>query len=390
MEAWSVHTLYQKAKAAHGNEVAADLQGYATQLRNSALPVIFSLKHLAKITQVDYRMLYETVARRRESANYRIFAIRKRSGGRRFIHTVSGKLFLVQKFVYTKILKQLKPHTCSYAFHSTGGIRKCAAQHCGARWLFQYDLENFFYTVNEIDVYQIFKKLGYKNLLSFELAHLCTTTHLPKQVRLKVRYRKDYDLCNEIKVPYRIGGAGKYAGVLPQGAPTSPMLSNLVAENLDNRLSKFAIDNGLVYTRYADDITLSAIDISRDISIGRIHCQIISIIRKCGFKENAKKFRIAGPGSKKMVLGLLVDAEQPRISKEMYKRIDRHLYAASKFGLADTAKHQGFDSAYGFYNHLHGLICYVKDVDVVKWEEFNERFSNITPPLEDNLIRGFL
>ena len=90
MEAWSVHTLYEKAKAEHNDEVAVDLRRYANHLRKSELPVIFSLKHLAKITQVDYKVLHDTVARRRESANYRIFAIRKRSGGRRFIHTVSG------------------------------------------------------------------------------------------------------------------------------------------------------------------------------------------------------------------------------------------------------------------------------------------------------------
>jgi len=390
MEAWSVHTLYQEAKAAHGNEVAADLQGYATQLRNSGLPVIFSLKHLAKITQVDYKVLHDTVARRRESANYRMFPIKKRSGGRRFVHAVSGNLLLIQKFINTLILKQRNLHPCSYAFHSSGGIRKCAAQHCGAKWLFQYDLENFFYSVDEIDVYRIFRQFGYRNLLSFELAHLCTTTHLPKHIEMKFRYRKDFDLCNEIKVPYRIGGDGKHVGVLPQGAPTSPMLSNIAAEKLDIQLYKFAIENGLVYTRYADDLTFSARDLSKKVSIGEIHRQIISVIRRCHFRENVKKIRIAGPGSKKIVLGLLVDGEEPRISKEMYHRIDRHLYAALKFGLAETAKHEGFDSSYGFYNHTHGLICYVKDVDTARWNEFNIRFSRITPPLEDNLIGGFL
>ena len=115
------------------------------------------------------------------------------------------------------------------------------------------------------------------------------------------------------------------------------------------------------------------VEINYDYSSSRELISIIALIR------------IAGPGSKKMVLGLLVDGDRPRISKEMYKRIDHHLYAGSRFGLVDTAMHEGFDSAYGFFNHLRGLICYVKDVDVNKWNEFNERFSIIKHPLEDNL-----
>jgi RNA-directed DNA polymerase len=228
MENWSAHTLYERAEAKLGQKVAAGLQLYATQLNNRRLPVIFTLGHLAKITQVDYKFLRDTVDRRRESANYRMFAVKKRSGGRRFIHAVSGKLLAVQQFINTEILQQLLPHPCSYAFHPKGGIRKCAAQHCGAKWLFQYDLTDFFYDVTEIDVYRIFRNLGYRNLLSFELAHLCTTTHLPRHIKVELKCREDCGLFEENNIPYKIGGESKYIGVLPQGSPTSPMLSILL------------------------------------------------------------------------------------------------------------------------------------------------------------------
>jgi RNA-directed DNA polymerase len=374
METWSVHHLFGKAQEKLGTETAFELRKYAQRLMNVRLPVIFSLGHLAEITQSDYQFLRDTVRRKREAANYKMFAVKKRSGGRRFIHAVSGQLISVQKFINTEILQTISPHPCSYAFHRSGGIRDCAATHCGAKWLFQYDLSDFFYDINEKDVFQVFERLGYRKLFSFELARICTTTRLPRHLNryLRVRNgRSDEDL------PYKQSDS---IGVLPQGAPTSPMLSNLVAENVDTRLNDLAVKNGLVYTRYADDLTLSATNLPQKMSIGDIHRRIVGIIRTCGFRENEKKTRIAGPGSKKIVLGLLVDGERPRISKETYKRIDRHLYASERFGIAQTAGHEGFDSAYGFYNHLSGLVAFVNDVDEKRGEEFRKRMEKISIP----------
>lgn len=374
MEAWSVHHLFDKAQEKLGSETAIELRKYAQRLMTVRLPVVFSLGHLAEITHTEYQFLRDTVRRKREATNYKMFAVMKRSGGRRFIHAVSSQLISVQKFINEEILQKISPHPCSYAFHRSGGIRACAAAHCGARWLFQYDLANFFYDINEKDVLQIFDRLGYRSLLSFELARICTTTHLPKHLNRYIRSRNSR---SDEGMPYK---TSDFIGVLPQGAPTSPMLSNLVAENLDIRISDFAGKNGFVYTRYADDLTLSASSLPQKMSIGNIHRRIVGIIRSCGFRENQKKIRIAGPGSKKIVLGLLVDGERPRISKETCKRIDRHLYASEKFGIVQTAAHEGFDSAYGFHNHLSGLVAFVSDVDKEKGTEFKKRMERIPIP----------
>ena len=170
-------------------------------------------------------------------------------------------------------------------------------------------------------------------------------------------------------------------GVLSQGASTSPMLSNLAALELDTSLTRFSDKYGFVYTRYADDLTFSvSSELPAKISIGAIHQAIIKLINQSGFKENSKKTRVSGPGAKKIVLGLLVDGQIPRISKEAFKRIDRNLYAASKYGLVDVAKHESFDSAIGFYNHLRGLVAFVKDVDLERWKLFNERFESLKLP----------
>jgi RNA-directed DNA polymerase len=260
--------------------------------------------------------------------------------------------------------------------------------HCEARWIFQFDLTNFFYDVTEIDVFRIFHGLGYRALLAFELARLCTTTHLPYGVkRLFLHSSKSVvsllhgqnpppDEDEAYPYPERAG----FAGVLPQGAPTSPMLSNLAARKLDDALNQYALENGFVYTRYADDIAISASHLNSARSVGKIQRNIIHRIRKCGFNENIQKTRVAGPGSKKTVLGLLVDGRTPRLSRETCHRIDRLLHASIKYELAPVAAHEGFESAYGFFNHMSGLIAFVRDVDRQRWEEFSERFKMIKPP----------
>lgn len=377
MEPWSVHHLVQNAETALGKEPALDLKQYAQRLMHANLPVIFTLKHLAKIVGVDYAFLRATVERRRESANYHMYAIKKRSGNRRFIHAVSDQLFTIQQFINAEILQKIKPHPASYAFHTEGGIRKCASVHCGARWLFQFDLSNFFHDISEADAYFVFQEAHYRPLLAFELARICTTTRLPQHLKFLLKPHRQ--IVGKTYAFYR--DHSKAVGVLPQGAPTSPMLSNLVSIELDEQMTELAVQHGLAYTRYADDLTLSASqDLPQNISVGQIHRLVIGTIRKCGFKENVNKTRIAGPGSKKVVLGLLVDGDIPRISKETYKRIDRHLHATLKYGLAEVAAHEKFDSTLGFYNHLGGLVSFVKDVDRVRWRLFNDRFSRIPTP----------
>lgn len=378
MEAWSVHHLSQQAATTLGRQQSDDLKAYALQLMRAGLPVIFTLRHLSKITGINYSLLRATVERRREAANYRMFAVRKRSGGKRHIHAVTGDLFQVQQFINSEILQKMKPHPASFAFHATGGIRACASMHCGARWMFQFDLSNFFYYVNEAKIYSIFKDVGYRSLLAFELARLCTTTRLPRHLRGLLwsglhRYSsEDYKFYFD---------KSRAVGVLPQGAPTSPMLGNFAAQNLDRELTSYTDQHGMVYTRYADDLTISLCDDLPDgVSVGSVLRAVVGMIRRNGFKENPKKTRVAGPGSKKLVLGLLVDGAEPRLSRQVYKRVDRHLHAIRKYGLQDVASHEGFDSPVGFYNHIAGLIAFVNDVDKTRWEEFHKRFRDVESP----------
>lgn len=375
MEAWSIHHLIKEANK-QGNlsqESIINLQCYAQNLIKNNVPVIFTLMHLAFIANLNYDFLYGTVSRRFDKSNYRMFSIRKRNGKHRFIHAAIKKLHLLQDYINKEILQKVPTHPSSYAFNKNGGILKCAQMHCGCRWLLQFDLKDFFFSITEANVYNVFKSLGYRDILAFELARICTTTHLPRSYNIP---RNKY---NNMYKQYKCS----LIGVLPQGAATSPALSNLVAKNLDMDLQEYAQNIGFVYTRYADDLTFSSVNLPPNLSINTIRKQIINIIRKNHFMENKEKIRIAGPGAKKMVLGLLVDGNKARISKEGFRRIEGLLYIINKFGLESVANNRGFNSAYGLMKHLIGLMAYLKDIDSDKYNKMKPIFLEIKKKYND-------
>lgn len=375
MDNWSAHHVYRVASDRLGNAAAEDLARYTQRLRRRGLPVVYTLGHLAQITGVRYKTLQESVARRREAANYRLFNIRKRSGGKRSVHAVSRELARVQQFINEEILQRVQPHAASYAFHPSGGVTRCASAHCGARWLFQYDIEDFFFNINEIDVYDVFLGFGYRRLLAFEMARLCTTLRRPDaQWTLKLAPGLAW---MEYPPVYNFY-ANHWLGVLPQGAPSSPMLANLVCRRLDEKLTGLTDKFAMVYTRYGDDIAVScARALDRRSEVPHVHRRMRECIQSEGFTLNARKTRISGPGARKLVLGLLVDGDSPRLSKYSRHRIERLLHACETYGLVKTAKHEGFDSPTGLHNHLGGLTAYALDVDPSLGARYRSRFALI-------------
>lgn len=385
MDNWPTHHIVKESEEHLGAVAAADLGVYVSNLRRRNLAPIISLGHLAKITGVSYTFLRLTVQRRRDFANYKIFSIGKRNGKLRYIHSPCKNLLLVQKFLNEEVLQKRKPHEASYAFHQSGGIRACAEVHCGATWLLSFDIKNFFYNINEIDVYDEFLNLGYTKLLSFELARICTTTFAPAWWNPESSFINKYILGDPDR--YKFYKSLCSLGCLPQGAPSSPMLSNLVATRLDHNLSYFAKKNGLIYSRYADDISFSCGGrLKRKNNPGRHVAKIYDEILGCGFTPNKSKTRIAGPGSQKKILGLLIDGPKPRLSKPIRKRIERHLYISNKFGIEKASEHEGFRSPFGYYNHLAGLLAYVKDVDFDFWIKYKKLYRNIDSPILNEKI----
>ena len=142
------------------------------------LPALLTLNHLATRTGADYQTLRSIIHCSENS--YRHFRIRKRSGGHRVISVPEPTLMMVQRWIATYILNPQPVHHCSFAFKPKASIVRCAARHVGARWLIKLDVAGFFGSITEIQVYRVFRSLGYQPLVAFELARL--TTHAPAKV----------------------------------------------------------------------------------------------------------------------------------------------------------------------------------------------------------------
>ncbi len=340
-------------------------------------PGILSLNHLSKRSGVDYFLLRQIVTRSSDRF-YKKFSIRKKSGGRRFIHVPFPGLSKVQKWIHQHILTHKRPHESSFAFSRGGSIVKCAAKHSGARWLIKMDIKGFFESISEIQVYRVFKSIGYQPLVTFELARICT---VPVSAEFSPRRGDSVWRVNKYnkKIP---SYSAKIMGYLPQGAPTSPMLSNLVMVDVDHRITNIANKFGLTYTRYSDDFTFSTRSNQFDrIKASDLVKQIGVLLHANGFRPQHRKTLVVPPGSRKIVLGLQVDGAVPTLRREFKDNLRQHLYYLEKFGPHDHSERRKFESMWGMKRHIKGLIDFSKMVDHSYAEKMLLKFNSIEWPI---------
>jgi RNA-directed DNA polymerase len=337
------------------------------------LPAILSLGHLAKKAGVEYSALRNYSARS-ASEPYLRFTIRKRSGGRRYISVPDRNLKRVQSWIARQLLRQIPVHPASSAFGPDDSTVKCAAQHCGARWLVKLDIADFFGSISEIQVYRVFRSLKYSPLVSLELARICTD-----RVPQSEKYRMS--AWQSKGKNYKVGAYQQHVlGRLPQGAPTSPALSNLAMRQLDTEIFRIASEYGLTYTRYSDDMTFSTTeDFSRVLGV-EVISKVARALKRNGLFLNKKKSTIVPPGARKVVLGLLVDREAPALPREFKDRLRQHIYHLKKHGIDNHVARREFDSIGGAYRYLLGTINYAHMVDAEFAANIRAEFDNLPWP----------
>lgn len=330
-------------------------QGYL--LNGINMPVIFSLAHLAQLSRTLYSDLHGFVSRAdlgRENYPYRNFTIAKRSGGRRWISVPAPQLMAAQQWINENILCNAPAHSAAFAYVPKRRLKDHALQHCGADWVVKLDIKDFFGNISERQVFDVFLSLKFHRLLSFEMARLCTRV-APK----RTGSRWNNADANRVGIPEY---SCSFVGFLPQGAPTSPALSNLICFEMDGELQALAEQGMAVYTRYADDIYFSFSGGTRQRAL-EIKREAAKILWKYGFTENQAKSRIIPPGARKIVTGLIANDLKPSIPKEMRDTIKMHLFFAKKCGISAHCQQRKFQSIIGFKNFLLGLIGHVKSVD---------------------------
>lgn len=352
------------------DELLASAIAQARAVEVSGAPAIVTLRHLAARMDVDYRYLRSVIANR-AGDRYRDFSISKRGGGGRRIAVPEPRLMAVQRWIVREILRGRPVHPDSHAYAAGSSIVSCAQRHCMGGWLVKLDIHDFFESVPERSVYDVFRAIGYQPLVSFELARLCTRPWVdPPDERRDARTVRNH-AARGIELYRR-----ELTGHLPQGAPTSPMLSNLACIGLDERLSALARSARLAYTRYSDDLTFSGPPgtFDRKNAIGVVD-RVREILRSHGFRMHEKKISIVPPGGRKVVLGLLVDRERPRLPGELRRRLADHVRGVEGFGIAGHAVERNFEAPTGMVNHIAGLLRFARDVEPEFADPLRARFE---------------
>lgn len=360
-----------------------------TAKTNTKLPPVFTLRHLAHLADVDYGLLRVIVSRHNPNP-YRLFQIRKRPsemGEKRYriIAVPDPHLLKTQRWITQKILSKADPHSASTAFSKGDTLLATAEPHCLSRWLIKLDVRNFFESISEIAAYRVFLSLGYQPLISFEMARLCTRLRLSTWSRSPQRWWSRWWRWSTI-LAYQVWRAdnGPRIGHLPQGAPTSPMLANLAMREFDKLVTTISERHGLTYTRYADDLTLS----TQNTQFTRQKCrkaigEVYAAMGQFGLSPNATKTRIVTPGARKIVLGLLVDGQKPKLPKDFKAKMRQHLYylRSPTVGAVSHARNRGFSSVAGMKNHLFGLASFARQIEPTYGTACLEELNKIDWPL---------
>lgn len=378
MTQWNPN-LFRKEGLSKGydSDYLSSLVEQGEKINEKNLPVVFSLAHLANLSHTLYSDLHSFVSRsdlERKDFPYKNFTIAKRTGGKRWISIPTPVLMAVQYWINQNILNRVTPHAAAYAYVPNRKIVQHAQRHCGSAWLIKIDIKDFFGSISERQIFDIFLNLGYPKLLSFEMARLCTRA-TPK--------RKGKRWCNNISEHAISSYYSKFVGSLPQGAPTSPALSNLVCIDLDKELTLLATSHKATYSRYADDLCFS-LPIGCRKSALNIKKEVSKILRKYGFSDNSKKTRIIPPGARKILTGLNINNDLPRIPKEIRDSVRMHLHYAKKNGIAFHCKERSFRSVIGFKNYLSGVIGYIYSIDLKLGQKFRKEFNSL-PWIDFNL-----
>lgn len=248
------------------------------------------------------------ISKRARSAAYIDFDVPKKAGGVRHISTPVLPLKQIQQALNLMLQTVCEVSPAAMGFVPGRSIVDNAAIHVGSSVIFNCDLKDFFPSITKSMV---------RRTLTGELASLNPSREVINLI------------CSIVTVPRADG-----TEALPQGAPTSPVISNLVLKQLDHRLIRFAEKNGYRYSRYADDITFSRTgDYSPDVPIKSD--AILAIIEDAGFTVNPKKTILHTHSERREVTGLTV-GDKVNVSRKYVKQLRTLLHLWETRGYAEA------------------------------------------------------
>ena len=308
-------------------------------LRLMNLPVFSDEKELASLIHVDPgRIKKLSIYSHRY---YKKYNIPKSNGKIREIKQPRKDLKGIQAWILRNILDKLNPTVFATAYIKGKNISSNVTPHCNNKYFMLLDLEEFFPSISIRRAEKIFSLIGYSKEAVHILSMLCT--------------------CD---------------GSLPQGAVSSPSLSNLIAAKLDRRIAGYTSKRNIAYTRYADDITLSS---NNPVTLCKSLPIILKIIKSENFEPNMNKLRVLGPKKSCFITGLIKNNSEPKFGiGRKKKREMRAVIHHFLFGLSKDNKYTSKESILGWLNYL-------KNVDEVSFEQVNSYWNRLKKKKSDSL-----
>jgi RNA-directed DNA polymerase len=244
---------------------------------------------------------------------YTEVSIPKRRGGTRVLLVPERRLKFLQRKTLPLLVQLHSPRAPVHGFVTGRGSISNANAHQTRPYLLNLDLKNFFGTINRRRVLGLLQAIGLEEAVAHAVCAICVTRNQ-----------------------------------LPQGAPTSPVLANMISYRLDRDLMNFAKKHRLRYTRYADDISLSGyaqpltlfeggLPLPGRVPLEQLSASLRAAILSNGFEINPEKVWFSGPKSRKEVTGLIVN-EFTNVKRTFVRNLRSALYKVETAGVATAAK----------------------------------------------------
>lgn len=269
---------------------------YIARFPDSGPPAILSLEHFCILTGLTVEAVFGIT--NSAHAFYRSFSVRKANGGDRRIDAPLPTALLAQRWILSNILEKRECHPAAKAYVKGQSIRSNARFHRAQKYVLKVDVSNFFGSIKESHVYEIFREFGYTKPVSTGLAKIC---------------------CLD--------------GSLPQGAATSGYLSNILLSEFDDRMLKFCRGRKLRYTRYADDIAISGEKVDRDKMIEKIS----SLFKPFSLRINHGKTKLISQSDRQKIAGVVVN-DKLSVQKDYRRDIRQAHYFIMKYGIYGHAR----------------------------------------------------
>ena len=323
-------------------------------LEKFRLPVFAHEGELAAAMGIPLKELRFLAFSRKVSTvnHYRKFYLPKKTGGKRLISAPMPRLKRIQHWILTQLLNLLTLHPAAQGFALGRSIVTNAQEHVGKSLVINIDVKDFFPSVHYKRVKGLWSRFGYSEKVATLLALLCTE---PATEEVELDGKKYF--------------VQKGERVLPQGAPTSPAITNLLCYKMDKRLQGLADKNHCIYTRYADDISFSTTDAT--VSGQQLVWRIKKILADEGFTMHPDKVRIMRKGARQEVTGIVVNKTMglPREKLRQFRALLHQLSLKDAAGL-----HWGNGN---LASSIVGYANFIKMVDPVKGAYFQQKIAQL-------------